>query len=156
MKKRLPDRSYEILRQRAVELTEKGWTQEKIGEALGVNQGAISKWLKKFRIGGKEALHNKPKPGAKPRLDHKHHPALARMLGQGALAHGFITNAWTCGRVSELLQKKFGVQLGERQTGRLLKQIGYTFQRPSVQDVRKDPRQLEDWKSNRLPAIKKS
>jgi len=156
-KRRFSDKEYEVLRRRTVELwDEKSWTQEKISEALGVDQGSVSRWLRKFRQGGLAAIKNQPKPGAKPRLDRDRHPELSRMLKQGALAHGFQTNAWTRGRVCQLLQKEFGVKLSERQAGRLLQQIGYTVQRPKVQDARKDPEALEKWKEERLPAIKKS
>lgn len=60
-KRRLSDKEYEVLRRRAIELwDEKSWTQEKISEALGVDQGTVSRWLRKFRQGGLVAIKNQP------------------------------------------------------------------------------------------------
>ena len=48
-------------RLRAWELRSKGWTQQRIADAPGVTQGAMSQWLKKAKEGGVEALrHKKP------------------------------------------------------------------------------------------------
>ena len=53
---------------RAAELHEEGWTGQEIAVALGVSTGAVSQWLKRLRVGGKEALRAKPPPGPTPRL----------------------------------------------------------------------------------------
>ena len=54
MKKQLSNRPKgwrEGRRFRAWELREKGWTQQRISDALGVTQGAVSQWLKKAEKG---------------------------------------------------------------------------------------------------------
>jgi predicted transcriptional regulator len=47
-----PDNWQEARRLQAWELSQKGWKQEKIAEALGVKEGAVSQWLKKAQTGG--------------------------------------------------------------------------------------------------------
>ena len=39
-------------RLRAFELKQKGWSQQRIAEALGVSKGAVSQWMKRARDGG--------------------------------------------------------------------------------------------------------
>ena len=51
-------------RLRAWELFQKGWSQHRIAEALGVTKGAVSQWLSRARIQGPQALrHRKPPAG---------------------------------------------------------------------------------------------
>jgi len=67
MKEQLSNRSKdwrEGRRFRAWELREKGWTQQRIAEALGVTQGAVSQWLKLDQL--RDELRK-----AKERLRHK-------------------------------------------------------------------------------------
>jgi transposase len=71
-------------RLRAWELHEEGWQNKQIAAALGVSEGAISQWLKRGREGGKEALRNRPHPGASPRLTAEQRARLPELLKRGA------------------------------------------------------------------------
>src|SRR5574341_479165 len=66
--KKQPGNWREARRLRAWELTQKGWKQKDIAEALGVSGGAVSQWLKQARTEGPEALRHRKGSGAKPRL----------------------------------------------------------------------------------------
>jgi transposase len=56
-------------RLRAWELHQEGWTQQRIAQALGVTQGAVSQWLRRVEeAGGVEGLYRRPPKGAKPKL----------------------------------------------------------------------------------------
>ena len=59
----------EARRIRGWELSQKGWNQNQIAEALGVTQGAVSQWLKRGKEGGAEALRRKKATGAPCRLN---------------------------------------------------------------------------------------
>jgi DNA-binding transcriptional regulator YdaS (Cro superfamily) len=55
-------------RLRAFKLKQRGWSQQRIAEALGVSKGAVSQWMKQARDGGgAQALKRQPAPGARPR-----------------------------------------------------------------------------------------
>jgi transposase len=54
-------------RRRAWELKQHGWKQTAIA-ALGVTPGAVSKWLKRGRIQGVDALRGHPAARPTPRL----------------------------------------------------------------------------------------
>ena len=68
---------------RAWELREKGWTQQRIAEALGVTQGAVSQWLKKAEEGDIETLRNRKRPGAPSRLTPSQKSELPELLSKG-------------------------------------------------------------------------
>jgi transposase len=46
---------------------------------------------------------------------------IARALAQGASAHGFRGDVWTCERVAEVIRKEFGVVYHPAHVSRLLK-----------------------------------
>lgn len=51
-----PNNWREARRRRAFELSQEGWTGVAIARALGGTEGAVSRWLRRAREGGKEAL----------------------------------------------------------------------------------------------------
>jgi transposase len=92
-------------RLRALELKERGWKQTQIADALGVTEGAVSQWMKRAREEGAEGLRHKPPPGATPRLSEEARAKLPELLAQGAEAHGFRGEVWTCERVATLIRR---------------------------------------------------
>jgi len=98
-------------RLRAWELKEQGWNQQEIANALGVTKGAVSQWMKRGREGGIEGLKRRVATGAPSRLSEKQQAKLPKLLAQGAPAHGFRGDVWTCERVAEVIRKEFGVCL---------------------------------------------
>src|SRR5215218_300345 len=67
-------------RLRALELKERGWKQSEIAEALGNSEGAVSRWMKRAREEGAEALRHKPPPGAPSRLSDEQRARLPELL----------------------------------------------------------------------------
>jgi hypothetical protein len=62
--------------------------------------------------GGVEALKRRPAPGARPRLSEQQRARVPELLAQGAEAHGFRGELWTCERVAIVIRKgSFWAQL---------------------------------------------
>jgi transposase len=101
-------------RLRAWELKQQGWSQREIASALSVTDGAVSQWMKRRREGGVEGLRKRTSPGAPPRLNEKQREQLKGLLAQGAPAHGFRGEVWTCERVAEMIRKEFGISYTQR------------------------------------------
>ena len=110
-------------RLRAWALKQAGWKQRDIATALGVSEGAVSQWIQRASQGGLEALRNRPPPGAPPRLSAEQQTILLALLEQGAEAHGFRGQSWTCPRVAALIQRHFGVSYHPAHVSRLLKAL---------------------------------
>ena len=64
---RPPHNWKEARRLPAWQLTQQGWPQRQIAEALGVSEGAMSQGMSRARDGGAEALRHRPPPGAPSR-----------------------------------------------------------------------------------------
>jgi transposase len=116
-------------RLRAFELKEQGWKQTQIADALGVSEGAVSQWMKRVREKGVQALRHKPPPGAPPRLSEDERARLPELVAQGAEAHGFRGEVWTCERVAEVIRREFGVSYHPAHVSRLLKKLRLSLQK---------------------------
>jgi transposase len=142
-------------RLRALELKERGWKQTQIADALGVTEGAVSQWMKRAREQGVEGLRHKPPPGATPRLSDQERAKLPELLAQGAEAHGFRGEVWTCERVATLIRREFGVSYHPAHVSRLLKALRHTLQKPQRRAEQRDEEAIEHWKEKRWPSLKK-
>src|SRR5215210_9085389 len=142
-------------RLRAFELKEQGWKQKQIAEALGVTEGAVSQWMKRAREKGVEGLRHKPPPGAPPRLSEGERARLPELVAQGAEAHGFRGDVWTCERVAIVIRREFGVSYHPAHVSRLLKKLRLSLQKPERRADQRDEEAIEHWKDQEWPSLKK-
>lgn len=142
-------------RKRAWALYESGWQQNEIAEALGVTRGAVSQWIKRAQRGGEEALNTPPRTGRPVRLSRADRRRLVKMLAKGAEAFGFRGAVWTNPRVAKLIQRELGVRYHPAHVSRILKELGWTPQKPLVQAKQRKPEEIERWWQERWPELKK-
>jgi len=147
---------YELLRRRCAALKDQNWSQVKIAQALGLTEGWVSQTLKKYRQDGLQALTWKKPAGPACRLSQEQLTQLVTELDKGALAHGFEGQVWTRQRVNAVITKLFGISYDPSQVGRLLKQVGWTRQKPQPKARQQDPLAVQAWQTDRLAALKKS
>jgi transposase len=81
-------------RKRAWQLKEQGWQQKGIATALGISEGAVSRWLKRGREQGVEALNAHPPKGVTPRLTAEQKAQipglLARVSRSACVSRGYL------------------------------------------------------------------
>src|SRR5919198_1651489 len=87
-------------RLRAWELKEQGWPQQRIAEALGVTESAVSQWCKRARTVGLEGLRHRPPPGAPSRLSPAQRARIPELLRCSPTQYGFQGEVWTGKRVA--------------------------------------------------------
>ncbi len=145
----------EARRLRAWDLAKAGWKQCKIGEALGVSEGAVSQWLKQAREAGVEALYSQPVPGPSKRLSDVQRTQLPALLKKGAPSFGFRDEVWTRGRVAKLIEREFGIVYSPRHVGRILEEVGWTRQKPVPRASQRNEERIEQWQETDWPALKK-
>jgi transposase len=154
-KKDRPTDWREVRRLRAWELHEEGWQQCQIAEALGVTAGAVSQWLKRAREGGVDALRARVAPGPTPRLTAEQREQLPELLKRGAEAYGFRGELWTSARVAEVIRREFAVSYHRDHVGRILRECGWSVQKPVRRASQRDEGAIERWRSERWPEVKK-
>jgi transposase len=139
-----------------LELKERGWKQTEIADALGVTEGAVSQWMKRAREEGVEGFRHKPPPGATPRLSEDERARLPELLAQGAEAHGFRGEVWTCERVAIVIRREFGVSYHPAHVSRLLKALRQSLQKPQRRAEQRDEEAaIKHWKEKKWPSLKK-
>src|SRR5215207_5913919 len=102
-----------------------------------------------------EGWRHKPPPGAAPRLSEDQRARVPKLLEQGAQAHGFRGEAWTCERVAIVIRREFGVSYHPAHVSRLLKALRHSLQKPQRRANQRDEEAIEHWKEKRWPRLKK-
>jgi transposase len=142
-------------RLQALKLHERGWQQNKIAEALGVSEGAVSQWLKKARTQGAESLHHQPPPGRPSKLSAEQWAQLPALLAKEPEAFGFRGQVWTTERVAQMIQQEFGVSYHPAHCSCLLSRIKHSQQKPIQKATQRDENAIQRWKDERYDALKK-
>ena len=145
----------EARRRQAWELKQKGWKQNKIAEALGVSEGAVSQWVKRGQQEGVAALQSRTGGGPPPRLNETQLKELPKLLEQGAETYGFRGDVWTRGRVGKLIKDKFEVTYSTRHVGRILEKIGWSRQKPIERASQRNEAAIEHWRTEKWLTLKK-
>jgi len=142
-------------RLQAVKLHERGWQQNKIAEAFGVTEGAVSQWLKKAKTQGVEALHHQPPPGRPSKLSAEQQAQLPALLAKGPEAFGFRGQVWTTERVAQMIQQAFGVSYHPAHCSRLLRDLKQSQQKPIQKATQRDEAAIQTWKEHQWEVLKK-
>ena len=142
-------------RLRAWKLKEQGWQQKEIAGALGVSEGAVSQWLKRGRAGGVAALKAHPPTSMTPRLTAEQKMQIPGLLAKGAEAYGFRGDVWTASRVAEVIKRTFGVRYHRDHVGKLMREAGWSRQKPVERASQRNEEALKQWSEERWPDIKK-
>ena len=140
---------------RAWELRKKGWTQQRIAEALGVTQGAVSQWVKKAEEGGLETLRNGKRPGAPSRLTPSQRSEIPELLSKGAESYGFRGEIWTCERVSDVIRRHYGVSYHPSHVSRILRSLRWSLQKPKRIAKQRKENEIQEWREEKWPQIRK-
>ena len=80
---------------------------------------------------------------------------LEKMLLQGPTRHGYATELWTCPRVAQLIQKRFGVRYDDSGVWHLLNRLGWSCQKPQRRAREQDEDAVATWRKKDWPRIKK-
>ena len=142
-------------RKRAWALYQAGWLQKDIAKALGVTKGAVSQWIKCGKEGGEATLQERPKPGAPLRLSKVDRKKIPGLLERGAESFGFRGELWTCSRVAQVIQREFGITYHPAHVSRILKDLGWTPQKPIRRAKQRKETEIRHWKEERWPELKK-
>ena len=145
----------EARRLRAWELVQKGWKQTGVAEALGVARGAVSQWVSRARRGGAEALRRRKPPGGQSKLNGAQLARVPGLLERGPAAFGFGGEIWTRARIAQAIRQEFGVSYHPTQVGRLLKECGFSLQKPTLRASQRNEEAIRDWRDRRFPELKK-
>lgn len=142
-------------RRRGVALLEQGYRPVDVARMLGVDRRSVRRWKAAYQRNGMEGIRTRPAPGRPPKLNRKAKTQLEKALLKGASAAGFPTDLWTCPRVAELIDARFGVRYHVDHIGRLLHSLGWSPQKPARRAIERNEVEIQQWIKRQWPRIKK-
>ena len=141
-------------RRRAVALLEQGHSQAEVARMVGSSESSVHRWRKAARR--RNGLAAKPHPGRPRRLTATQHRRLERELRKGPCAHGWSNDLWTAARATVVIRRRFGVKYHVEHVRHILKdRLGWSSQRPERRARERNEAEIERWKREEFPRIKK-
>ncbi|MGH3319345.1 MAG: IS630 family transposase [Nocardioidaceae bacterium] len=139
----------------AVQMHQNGLSGDRIADILGVSRASVFGWIARYREGGLAAISTKVASGRPTVLDDSEMIRLYTLVnGTDPRARGFGMALWTRGMIRDLIKRVFGKAVSSATTGRILKKLGMSPQRPLYRAWKQDPERVERWKREEFPTIK--
>jgi transposase len=151
-------RDFEELERRRLEaakLLRQGVPQAEVARQVGVHRQSVSRWERQLQQGGMRGLKKAGRAGRRPRLRPEDLRRIEKGLKRGPEALGYETGLWTSWRVAHLIEHECGVKYHPSQAWRILRQLGWSCQRPVGRALERDEEKIRRWKRERWPEIKK-
>ena len=151
-------RDFQALEQRrlrAARLLQQGVHQSEVARRVGAHRQSVSRWAQQLEAAGLSGLRKAGRAGRKPRLRVEDLNKIERGLKRGPEALGYETGLWTAWRVAHLIEEECGVHYHASQAWRILRQLGWSCQRPTGRALERDEAKIRVWKQKRWPELKK-
>lgn len=142
-------------RMEAAKLLEAGVSQSEVARRLGVHRQSVIRWVRQLTQSGRAGLKKAGRAGRKPKLGAVELRKIEQGLKRGPEALGYATGLWTAGRVREFIEYETGVRYHAAHVWRILRQLGWSCQRPTGKALERDEEAIRYWKRVRWPRIKK-
>jgi transposase len=142
-------------RLRAARLLKKGVHQSEVARQVGAHRQSVSRWAQQLEAAGVSGLRKAGRAGRKPRLSEADLEKVEHGLKRGPEALGYETGLWTSWRVAHLIEQECGVGYHPSQAWRILRQLGWSCQRPTGRALERDEEKIRVWKQKRWPELKK-
>lgn len=143
-------------RKQAAKLFRRGKSQADVARELGVSRQSVSRWHADWEEGGAGALRGAGRAGRLPELDATDLEQVERRLVEGPLANGYATDMWTLQRVAEVIETETGVAYHPGHVWRVLRQMGWSRQRPARRAVERNEEAIANWVKKEWPRVKKT
>jgi transposase len=130
-----------------------GYTQQQVADFLDVHVRTIRKWWHQYQKLGPDGLNAKPHPGRPRKLRRAQEAQVLRWLRKSPKSFGFATELWTAPRVTQVIQRKFGIDFHPRYLNQWLAERKITPQKPQRKARERNDEAIERWKEHDWPRI---
>lgn len=144
-----------VLRIQGILMSLEGYTTGEISNSLKVHRSTVPLWIEHGNRYGPEGLWEGHRSGRPSGLSAQEREKLCDILDSGPVAYGLQTGIWTSPRVGHVIAEEFGQQYHAGHVRKLLKQLGYSVQRPTTRLVQADLKQQRKWVRYTYPNLKK-
>jgi len=127
-----------------------------IARDLQVHRSGVPVWIDHWNRYGEEGLLEGHRSGRPAELEASQREQLSDILDSGPVAYGLETGIWTSPLVGRVIREEFGCSYHPGHVRKLLRQLGYSVQRPTTRLVQADVRQKRKWTRYTYPNLKKT
>ncbi len=145
-----------VLRIQGILLSLDGHSTGDIARQLKIHRSTVPTWIEHWNEQGDEGLWEGHRPGRPRRLDAQQREKLSDILDSGPVAYGLETGIWTSPLVAQVIREEFAQDYHPGHVRKLLKQLGYSVQRPTTRLVQADLSQKRKWVRYTYPTLKKT
>jgi transposase len=154
--RKLTQKDQERARLQAARLLESGMKPDQVATAMGRSRSWAFGVAQAVREGGVESLVAVPRPEGKKKLDHGQRAALAILIEDHTpMDYGFSEALWTREIVADLIFEVWGVEMSAPTVGKVLRDLGFSPQRPLRRAFEQDPEAVARWEKEEFPAIRR-
>jgi transposase len=145
-----------IMRIQGILMSLDGCTTGEISHRLKIHRSTVSLWIEHWNSYGEEGLFEGHRPGRPCRLESREREKLADILDSGPVAYGLDTGIWTSPLISQVIEEEFDQEYHPGHVRKLLKQFGYSVQRPTTSLIQANLMQKRKWTRYTYPSLKKT
>ena len=154
-----PKGSAEVLarrRRRALALLDEGLSLNEVARRMDCQASSVMRWRDTRDRVGEKVYEVGASPGRPSRLTPAEKKRLLRLLLKGPIVHGYDTDLWTCDRIARLIRREFRVHYHRDHIGRLMHQLGWSYQKPERRALERNDEVIDRWKRTKWPRVKKT
>jgi transposase len=145
-----------VLRIQGVLMSLDGCSTGQIAQRLKVHRSGVPVWIKQWNDHGEAGLWEGHRSGRPAELNAQQRERLCDLLDSGPVAYGLETGIWTSPLVAGVIREEFDCAYHPGHVRKLLRQLGYSVQRPTTRLVQADLQQKRKWIRYTYPNLKKT
>jgi len=150
------DGAYRVAKRlRAVLLNSEGHTSGELAKILQAPRSKVSEWLQRYESQGVHGLLEGYRSGRPSELTELQRQQLGDILDSGPVAYGLDSGIWTSPMITWVMEEEFGVQYHPGHVRKVLRDLGFSVQRPRRVLARADAAAQDRWHRRIYPALKK-
>jgi transposase len=150
-----PRMEQQWIRMQAVKMVQTGYSATEVAEFFEVTPRAVFKWLASFAESGQNGLVAKDGAGRPPKVNADQMRWIAWTVRDSTPnQYRFEFGLWTLALIGQVFARQFGMSLSKPTLSKIMKQLGFTPQRPLHRAYEQDAVLVQRWLDTDLPALR--
>ena len=155
----LNQQAQEEIRRRAIRLVEAHKTQKEVAELLDVGRTTVNRWVSRYRKDGWKALKMRKRGravGTDRRLKKEQAEEIRKLIVDHTPDQLKMPYAlWSRRAACQLVSERYGISYTIQRMGAILKEWGFTPQRPAKRAIERNDVAVKRWKEEEYPQMVK-
>ncbi len=122
-----------------------GMTRAEAARLAGMERQALRDAVVRYNAEGLDGLHDRPRPGSKPRLDDQQMAQLRQIVLDGPDVEKTGLSAWTLADLCDEVKRRWGIGYHAAHMSKLMRKLGLSRQKARPSHPKADPAAREAW-----------